>query len=403
MSSVHFEDDSALGRSNSRSTRPKSNPYNTTPYTYTQRKRIQTDEKVDKATIEWRDFVGSLKRRKRLINLIHSSCAQDAADESSLKRLLFEIRNLTLTIVEDALEIEYKGQLRNKKSRTLNGKVLPPISGFDFICDREDHVALAEMITDIDDLIRIPVIKSFLPNDFPVARNPFLLGKTVDDLATLEISLPSNGDGKEALGSDVELKVLEFLRFKRAADALIKVERQLQNTLPFSLKDVERLWYRMAEDSSSNILVRCVCTVLVNSGEGTATDGSELRFLTGSNLHIGPSEFLDMLAGYRGDPRKIRMDIRVNLSQLLKNCNLARLKDRTSSFLVEWLRIALGSEVFGDQKAESSKGSYTDGQEQQGDGSVQSGESVGETDVIANNKSTSESLPVVKKKRSSPS
>ena len=45
--------------------------------------------------------------------------------------------------------------------------------------------ALKEMVTDVDHLFKIDNIRSMLPKDFPHYRNPFMLGKSVDQLADI--------------------------------------------------------------------------------------------------------------------------------------------------------------------------------------------------------------------------
>ena len=324
--------------------RSNRNPYLSLPFT-TPSDLNKSNLRVDKASVEWRDFVNSLKLRKRLIHQFKHVALDEGTPAPTLKRLLFEIRQLTLSVIEDALEIEYRGQLAGFKSLNKIGSAssLPPITSFECIKDKEDIFPIADMITDMNDISRIPSVKAFLPDDFPSIRNPFMLGKSVDELAILEVVPPKPGN------VDDELKMLELLRYKRASNALLKAEIQVQNKLPLTLKDVERLWFRMYEDPNVDAVLRAVCTVVINcSNNNTIEEGTELRHIHSSTLHVEPQEFLEMLNSFKGDVEQLRIDIKAVLRQMLRNCSLDRMRDHSSAFLIEWLRVALGGDCFGD-------------------------------------------------------
>ena len=63
---------------------------------------------IDKSSIVWKDFLTGIKRRKTLINRLREAASDSTASMMILKRQLLEIRELTLTLIEDALEIEYR-------------------------------------------------------------------------------------------------------------------------------------------------------------------------------------------------------------------------------------------------------------------------------------------------------
>ena len=116
--------------------------------------------------------------------------------QSILKRFLLEIRQLTLRLIEDSLEMEYRAQvvdsnnissssksaLTTKSSKQAQQK---DITTFMDIEIKSQIYALKEMVTDVDHLFKIDNIRSMLPKDFPHYRNPFMLGKSVDQLADI--------------------------------------------------------------------------------------------------------------------------------------------------------------------------------------------------------------------------
>ena len=218
-------------------------------------RRPQTSHRlIDKQSILWRDFTSGVKRRKRALAKLAEVADDPAATSSTIKRLLLEIREMTLRLIEDALEIEYKASTANgaidssglaqsgsmsslagTSSRTPLGRnPLPPITAYKGMEDKEDVLALADIISDVDDLYRLPNIRVFLPMEFPNSRNPFLLGKSVDELAEMVAPKPTPGNLQE------ELKVLEIMRYKRTSRALLKAESQILNKLPLYLHELEK-------------------------------------------------------------------------------------------------------------------------------------------------------------------
>ncbi len=226
--------------------------------------RAQTSHRIlDKSSILWREFLTKVKRRKRTLNKLREIALNDTTTSGMLKRMLLEVRQMTISVIEDALEIEYRSQF-NKKSKMPPLKSgatmqLPPISSYRGMDENEDVYALSDMITDMDDVCKMPIISVFLPMEFPRTRNPFLLGKTVDELSNLVPPQPEQGNLEE------ELKVLELLRYKRASKALLRAESQVLNKLPIELPDIERLFLRMSDDFNIEKLIRAVCTFLGNS------------------------------------------------------------------------------------------------------------------------------------------
>ena len=72
-------------------------------------RRPQTSHRlVDKQSILWRDFLNGIKRRKRALNRLREVAEDPVTTSSTIKRLLLDIREMTLRLIEDALEIEYK-------------------------------------------------------------------------------------------------------------------------------------------------------------------------------------------------------------------------------------------------------------------------------------------------------
>lgn len=170
-------------------------------------RRPQTSMRlIDKQSILWRDFQNGVKRRKRALGKLRDVAGDSSCSSGMLKRLLLEIRQMTLRVIEDSLEIEYKSStaagISEKSASSYNGSLakigagaggprtafqnnLPPITTFKGMEDKQDVIDLAMIIDDVDDLFRLPNVQVFLPLEFPNKRNPFLLGKSVDELAVL--------------------------------------------------------------------------------------------------------------------------------------------------------------------------------------------------------------------------
>jgi hypothetical protein len=260
-----------------------------------------------------------------------------------LKRQLLEIRELTLALIEDALEIEYRFQMFDPSSSlskvSSKAAKLPPISAFRSMEDKEDVFALADMINDVDVLFVIPNIKVMLPREFPNTRNPFLLGKSVDELADLLPPNPEAGNVAE------ELKVLELLRYKRASRALIRAEAQVLNNLPLTLLDMERLLLKMTDDTNVEKLVRTVCTLLDNDRTGlVVSDTPDLRCLTNPIFNIEGYDLLARLNRFKG-AHPMRVDVQVVVRQMLQDCNFDYLDDPASRFMLDWINLILSQSL----------------------------------------------------------
>ena len=306
--------------------------------------RPQTSSYIlDKSAILWKDFLNGVKRRRALVARLKETAMETAAAGPMLKRMLFEVRQTTLTIIEDALEIEYRFQIFDPRVQSTsvagkgrnNGKTikLPPITNFRSMEEKEDVYALAEMINDVDDLFHVPNIRVMLPKDFPGTRNPFLLGKDVDELASLTPPQPEAGNLEE------EMKVLELLRYKRAARALIRAEAQVLNNLPISLYDVDRLLARMNDDPNIEKLIRSVYTLMDNDRMDVGND-AQLQCLLSPIFNVEGHDLLARLNRFRG-VYPMRVDVQVAVRQMLSNCEFDYLDDVVSTFLVDWINLIL--------------------------------------------------------------
>jgi hypothetical protein len=160
----------------------------------------------NKSNILWRDFFNGIRRRRRLLSHLKDQAGTMGVSDIVIKQQMLELRQMTLSLIEDALEIEFRGKMIVNNSE----KVLVT-SSFQEIDEKHELKALAEIISDTDDLLKFPIVRAFLPVDFPKTRNPFLFGKSVDHLVDIIAPHPEMGNTAE------ELKVLELMRFKRAS------------------------------------------------------------------------------------------------------------------------------------------------------------------------------------------
>ncbi|RYG95876.1 hypothetical protein EON65_55275 [archaeon] len=155
----------------------------------------------DKASIIWKDFIHAVKKRKGMVKRLQDAALDSATPLPMLKKMLLDIRQTTLALIEDALEIEYRTRMSSSKSSKRSAKFgrLPPITSFRALEEKEDMFALVETIDDTEQLTSIPNIKVMLPLGFPSKRNPFLLAKTIDELAVANVPHPEAGDVEEEL------------------------------------------------------------------------------------------------------------------------------------------------------------------------------------------------------------
>eukprot|EP01033_Poteriospumella_lacustris_P015135 gene15135-10831_t len=188
-------------------------------------------------------------------------------------------------------------------------------------------------MSDVDDLFHVPNIRVMLPASFPEHRNPFMLGKSVDEMATITPPHPEPGNAEE------ELKVLELLRYKRASRALLRAEAQVANRLPISLYDVEKLLTKMTDDFNLEKLLRCVCTLLDNEHAEYA-DEPNLACLLRPVFNLEAHEFLNRLNAFKG-VRPIRIDAQIQVRHSLREANLEYIDDPTVQYLMDWLDIVL--------------------------------------------------------------
>ena len=128
------------------------------------------------------------------------------------------------------------------------------------------------------------------------------------------------------------------------------------NKLPINLADVEKLWFRMYEDSDLDLVIRGICTLLANENYDPSVNlgGPDLKHIQERTISVEPHEFLNRLNlfGSANNIQKVRIDIQATVRQVIKNVNFRRLNDEAASFLVEWLNSALG------QQAATNTGEY---------------------------------------------
>lgn len=310
---------------------------------------------TDSSSLVWKEFVNASKRRKHLIHKLCTVGQDSGSHTQALKKMMLELRQLTLKIIEDSLEIEYRSQFgeirRREQGMNALNLQLPPITSFPEMSNNQDILILTEMVDDVNDVFDTPNIRMLLPAEFPSDRNPFLLAKTIDELSTMDIPKPPPGD------LDQELHVLELLRYKRSATALLKAESQVLNKLPISLMELQAVFKRMEEDRNAEMLIRIVGTLLLNDRTiyDTSSNDSDLRLLTDSALHITDFQMLKMLNCFRGD-NPMRVDVQAAAKQSMKTCSFEYLTDRGSLFLIEWIHSVLSIQNTHPQSPERRNG-----------------------------------------------
>ncbi len=291
----------------------------------------------EKNAIIWKDFLFGVRKRKDLIRKLNEAALESTTPMSSLKTTLLDLRMTTLTLIEDALEIEYRARIIGSKQsrKALKSGKLPPITSYRAMEEKEDIYALVDIISDVDDLFLVPNIRVMLPMNFPNSRNPFLLGKDIDELATLIPPHPEPGNAEE------ELKVLELLRYKRASRALIRAEAQILNRLPMDLYEIENWLQKMNDDYHMEKLLRAVCTLLDNDRDNFSQE-ADLTSLQAPTFHVEAHELLRRLNMFQG-AHPMRVDVQVAVRQHLRDCTLEHLEDSVSLFLIEWMELVLQS------------------------------------------------------------
>jgi hypothetical protein len=311
-------------------------------------------EKTDKSSLLWRDFITAIKRRKRLINHIRQVATSENDISATLKRLFLDLRQQTLKIIEDALELEYRSQFGEVKHAIRPGTLqLPPLASFRGLEGKEDILMLSDIINDIDDLYRLPNVQAFLPINFPLSRNPFLLGKNVDELAQMPNPPADRGNLVN------ELKSLELLRYKRASKTLLKAEAQVLNKMPLSLEDIELLWKNMENNKHQKNLIRVILTLLDDDNTLGNPRGPQLRYLVDNSLYTEPAEFLRKLTNFN-DRSQYSVDIVAAVKHVLKSVSTKSFTDIASAYLCEWLRAVLGGALFKGEGISANGGIVSD-------------------------------------------
>lgn len=313
---------------------------------YARSARPGTTGASDKNTIIWKDFLHSANKRKGMLKRLREAALGSGSDLKELKKMLLDIRSTTVKLIEDALQIEYISRMSSSdhSKRSFKFGRLPPITSFKAMEDKEDLFALVEIIDDVDDLFSIPNIKVMLPMVFPNHRNPFMLGKTIDELAVANIPRPQPGN------VDEEMKVMELLQYKRVSRALLRAEAQMLNRLPIDMVGLERLLERMKDDFNLDKMFRSVCTILDND---TASSHGEanLTCLLSPVFNVEAHDILTRLNQFRG-AQPMRIDVQVAIRQRLRECSFEYLEDPISKFLLEWMELVLNA-----TQAESKTGS----------------------------------------------
>jgi hypothetical protein len=317
--------------------------------------------------IVWREFLAGVKRRARLLEAVRAAAAEPLCPPGALKEMLVELRQLTIKVVEDALEIEYRSQFGDSRPPVRGGASvqLPSIDKFQTLEKKEDILILAAMVTDADALFLLKNVSSLLPADFPTTRNPLMLGRTIDDLAALPVPAPEPGN------SEQELRALEFMRYKRASKALLKAEAQVMNKMPILLEDVERVWLLKDQNSSINALVRVAVTLLAGDNHEGSGAPPQLSLLQGAPLDTEPAAFLRDLNRCRGGVR-LPADVHAAARQALYACDMRGIHDPSVEYIAEWVGVVVGTTIVvrqGDQSTHHSHSkSFSSGQGQGGRG-----------------------------------
>ena len=288
--------------------------------------------------IVWREFLAGVKRRSRLIDSIKNAAVEPLCPTAALKEMLMELRQLSIKVVEDALEIEYRSQFGDTRPPIKGGVSvqLPSIDKFHTLEKKEDVLILAAMVTDIDCLFLLNKVTALLPVDFPTSRNPLMLGKTIDDLAELPIPTPEPGN------SEQELRSLEFMRYKRACKALLKAEAQVLNKMPVLLEDIERVWLLKDQNSNINALIRVAATILDAKNHVSSTSEPQLSLLQGEPLDMEPAMFLRGLNKFRSGV-DLPADVQAAVRQSLHNCDLSAVNDPSIEYIAEWVGVVVGT------------------------------------------------------------
>ena len=255
-------------------------------------------------------------------------------NEDEIKRNVFEIRTMTVQLIEDGLELEHK-LTRSKTQKKKRPKRLLPILEYNSrgLTNSEVDIVYVfnDLISDNEDLFHIPHIETVLaPLQLPSKRNPFFLTRTIDEISTLAFRPDEN------LG----INTMEVLRYKRCADALLRAELQIMNKIPLTMSDLQFMWKLMKSSKDVEILIRCVYTVLINENISTFTDQC-LAYLSEMPLVITPEFFLQLINSFKGT-QPILVNILASTRHIYNQCQLDSYKGEPCvQFLISWLETVL--------------------------------------------------------------
>ena len=267
-------------------------------------------------------------------------------NEDELKRNIFEIRSMTVALIEDGLELENKLN-RNKTQKKSRSKRLLPILRYNAASLTKNEIDMVyvfnDLISDNEDIFHIPHIEAILtPMQLPSKRNPFFLTRTIDELSTFAFR------PDESIG----INTMEVLRYKRCADALLRAELQIMNKIPLTISDLQFIWKLMKSSKDIEVLMRCIYTILINENVELFTDHclvylSEVPFVT------TPEMFLQQLNAFKGT-KQILVNILASTRHIYNQCQLDSYKDEPCvQFLTSWLETVLHVHV--SVKSDASK------------------------------------------------
>ena len=281
-------------------------------------------------TLSLRKYKDDIQVRKHRLHALRTH----PLTEEELKTNILQIRNLTLSLIEDGIELEYLLN-KNKNPKKTRSKRLLPILQFNSqaLTNNEINISyvFTDLITDNEDLFRIPYIQSILaPMGLPAHRNPFFLSKTIDELSELSFRID------DGLGIDT----MEILRYKRCADALLKAELQSLNKVPLTLADLHFIWKLMKTSNEVDVLIRCIYTILMNETAPAFTEQS-LVYLSDIAFAISPEVFLQQLNAFKGT-HPMLINVLAAVRQTFSQCQLDSYKEEPClQFLIHWLETVL--------------------------------------------------------------
>lgn len=301
--------------------------------------RVQTANIVDRSSLIWTDFYCAVDKRKELIKKLSEAATESSTPITMLKQTLLDLRETSLTLIEDGLELEYRARIEDINKNMLNSGrkssandkkikkyIKTPVPKYIRV--------LFEMINDVELLFSIPNIKVMLPANFPSKRNPFLLGRNIDEMSIINPPAPAKNDIQE------ELKVLELLRYKRASHTLLRAEVEVFNNLPIKLYELESIINKMPSEIIYEKIIRIVSTILDND---LLKDDEETDFqcLTSEHFTCEGFRLLKRLNSYKGN-KPMRIDLIMTLKKDLEKLDLNHISNEPCLlFLIDWISLAI--------------------------------------------------------------